>query len=1104
MKLSKLVIAPLLLVSSLFQLVTAVSVTTDIGTSATTLSGISTVTTAITYSVDDTNNCHVKSFTSAMGGRSFKAYNTVQNVEASTLLVFNYKSTVTWVFAFDEAPNADDFAVLANPLGFVVGILGPAISSVRGEVNLHDGSFLMQYDVTFTGVVLVDLVTMPLNVLVYCINDYFAFRWKISDGFREDYYIAYAGNVISAVTSLVEGLLCGLTDCNIYKAMLDFNCDDIDYTGAKCSLSNNVDTTLTHTTTSSISPSGSSTSGAASSSGSSVVSSHFSSSVISSTSQTVPSAYITTVVDSAGVSETEEVSFYPTTNSNGKWVTATTTRDLSASAVSSSDPSSSAKAAGSISGLTTNIGTSATTLSGISTVTTAITYSVDDTNNCHVKSFTSAMGGRSFKAYNTVQNVEASTLLVFNYKSTVTWVFAFDEAPNADDFAILANPLGFVVGILGPAISSVRGEVNLHDGAFLMQYDVTFTGVVLVDLVTMPLNVLVYCINDYFAFRWKINDGYQDNYYIAYAGNVISAVTKLVEGLLCGLTNCNIYTAMLDFNCDDIDYTGSKCTSSNDIHTTLTRSAGSTISSSASSTSASASYFSASDVSSHMSSSVLSSNSQTIPSDYTTTVVDSAGASHTDEVSFYPTSGSDGAFATGTTTITLTVPSDYTTTVVDSAGVSHTDDVSFYPTTNSDGNWATGTTTRELSGSASGSVSGSASTVPSDYTTTVVDSAGVSHTDEVSFYPTSGSDGAFATGTTTITLTVPSDYTTTVVDSAGSSHTDDVSFYPTTNSDGDWATGTTTRELSGSASGSASGSGSVPASGSASELASSGVLSSSISGTVSSSNTGSSPVSQSVSIVTVTAESSTLVTITSCSGFAGCKLSTALTGVTVVTTTINSVETVYTTYCPLTATTSVTIPGSLETLSFTSTDAAGSTVVYYTHASSPSVDNGSVSSGASTGTKATFGSYDVFTYTTQSLVTDTIVYCPLTNSEGQTTSSLIIPSDATGAVEGTTFHTSDLLTTTSVHVTDVTKTQIVSRTSTVATVTEGAAQTYGVTDTTTATTEPVNYKTGSTSTSSAHPTSPVVYVSNDAGLALQANVKSLTIGALTFLVYALF
>ncbi|KAH3673228.1 hypothetical protein WICMUC_003797, partial [Wickerhamomyces mucosus] len=95
-----------------------------------------------------------------------------------------------------------------------------------------------------------------------------------------------------------------------------------------------------------------------------------------------------------------------------------------------------------------------------------------------------------------------------------------------------------------PVISDVRGEVNLHDGAFLMQYDVTFTGVVLVDLVTLPLNVLAYCINDYFAFRWTINDGYQDNYYIAYAGNVISAVTKLVEGLLCGLTNCNIYTAM--------------------------------------------------------------------------------------------------------------------------------------------------------------------------------------------------------------------------------------------------------------------------------------------------------------------------------------------------------------------------------------------------------------------------------------------------------------------------------------------------------------------------------------------------------------------------------
>ncbi|KAH3688308.1 hypothetical protein WICPIJ_000716, partial [Wickerhamomyces pijperi] len=246
------------------------------------------------------------------------------------------------------------------------------------------------------------------------------------------------------------------------------------------------------------------------------------------------------------------------------------------------------------------------------------------------------------------------------------------------------------------------------------------------------------------------------------------------------------------------------------------------------------------------------------------------------------------------------------------------------------------------------------------------------------------------------------------------------------------------------------------------------------------------------STATVEAEHTTVVTVTSCSGGVCTKVPVE-TGVTVITTTTNGVETIYTTYCPLTASNG---PAPATVVS-----SGASTTVRETHTSP-------------TGTKVTFGSYDVVTYTTQSLVTDTIVYCPLTNSEGQTTSTLIIPSGATGAVEGTSFHTSDLLTTTSVHTANVIET---------ATVTQGGAHSHAVTGTTlstvisnsndstvtvttqtTTSTEAANYETGSTSTTSVHPTSPVVHVSNDGGLALQANRKSLTIGILTFLVYSLF
>ncbi|KAL3228463.1 hypothetical protein RNJ44_02408 [Nakaseomyces bracarensis] len=159
-----------------------------------------------------------------------------------------------------------------------------------------------------------------------------------------------------------------------------------------------------------------------------------------------------------------------------------------------------------------------------------------------------------------------------------------------------------------------------------------------------------------------------------------------------------------------------------------------------------------------------------------TTTVTKDGTVETDLISYYltPISGYSPIFRTGANTYiyTLTANETYsqpseTTAIVTKEDTTETDVISFFPTVGSDGKTHTGSTTYTLLDSSS-KVESSSTTDPETYsqppaTTATVDLSSTTVTEEISFYPTVGTDGKTQTGSTTYTL---SDNTTSMSESA--------------------------------------------------------------------------------------------------------------------------------------------------------------------------------------------------------------------------------------------------------------------------------------------------------------------------------------------------
>ncbi|KAH3680053.1 hypothetical protein WICPIJ_008415, partial [Wickerhamomyces pijperi] len=316
----------------------------------------------------------------------------------------------------------------------------------------------------------------------------------------------------------------------------------------------------------------------------------------------------------------------------------------------------------------------------------------------------------------------------------------------------------------------------------------------------------------------------------------------------------------------------------------------------------------------------------------------------------------------------------------------HTDDVSFYPTTNSDGKWVTGTTTRDLS-------SGLAS---SQVLPTPLITGYFIAKEEVEFDVTiPGTLGPWDSISIVGKITDNTDIESTVFEidnvpqsdvvadvKSSSFEVDSDHHFEGSNSEvkvstrarvlgsGDITEAVTIIISRGSGTGNAkrevnsyelsftlyqndgaSSSASVSDVGSSASASSASASGSSLSSGV----TSSASRALSTSTDVVVSQSSTVVTITSCSGGVCTKVPVE-TGVTVITTTTNGVETIYTTYCPLTASTATV-------------EAEHTTVVTVTSCSGGVCTKVPVETGVA-----------VITTTTNGVETIYTTYCPLTAS----------------------------------------------------------------------------------------------------------------------------
>ncbi|KAL3235346.1 hypothetical protein RNJ44_00105 [Nakaseomyces bracarensis] len=169
-----------------------------------------------------------------------------------------------------------------------------------------------------------------------------------------------------------------------------------------------------------------------------------------------------------------------------------------------------------------------------------------------------------------------------------------------------------------------------------------------------------------------------------------------------------------------------------------------------------------------------------------TAYVTKDSTTETDVISYFPTVGSDGKTHTGSTTYTLVDTDTYSqpsesTAYVTKDSTTETDVISYFPTVGSDGKTHTGSTTYTLADSSSkddfssmakssskiepsSKVESSSTTDTAVYsqppaTTATVDLSSTTVTEEISFFPTVGTDGKTHTGSTTYTL---SDNTTSM------------------------------------------------------------------------------------------------------------------------------------------------------------------------------------------------------------------------------------------------------------------------------------------------------------------------------------------------------
>ncbi|ODQ61225.1 hypothetical protein WICANDRAFT_61786, partial [Wickerhamomyces anomalus NRRL Y-366-8] len=338
----------------------------------------------------------------------------------------------------------------------------------------------------------------------------------------------------------------------------------------------------------------------------------------------------------------------------------------------------------------------ASTVSGIATVSSNLVRQTTLSSACAYSSQTGAIDGKGYKATYDITGKTTGTFLRSRVL-TITWFFQFDHPIDANAFAVTK---------LGLEISNIKGTVNVAEGSFIVSYDVT------IPYLTFITSIPSYCLLDYVSFQFTVpqnKDNTETSYYAFYVGTAGAVVSTILSQAVCGVTtlgNCPVYTSGFNFDCSGL---GSflDC----DDTATITNS------------------YSAAPI--------------TVPSPYTTTYTNSDGKSLTGVVSYYTTTGPNGRPATGTTTSVRTVPSPVTTTYTNAAGQSVSGLVSYFPTTNSNGQFATGATTIPF-------------TVPSPVTTTYTNAAGQSISGLVSYFPTTNSNGQFATGATTIPFTVPS------------------------------------------------------------------------------------------------------------------------------------------------------------------------------------------------------------------------------------------------------------------------------------------------------------------------------------------------------------
>ncbi|ODQ60368.1 hypothetical protein WICANDRAFT_84247 [Wickerhamomyces anomalus NRRL Y-366-8] len=182
-------------------------------------------------------------------------------------------------------------------------------------------------------------------------------------------------------------------------------------------------------------------------------------------------------------------------------------------------------------------------VSGITTVTTSVGISGTFTSECDFETETGSINGKKYKAaYAISGETTTSTVAGIHFHNrvlTVIWFFQFDKPLDANDFKVRQ---------LGIDISSIDGEVNLEQGAFVVSYQVTLP------FITYLTSALNYCLLEYVAFDFhKVDSSGNDFYYLLYTDNLGSALVDGLRETVCDLvtlTNCPLYQAQLAFDCD--------------------------------------------------------------------------------------------------------------------------------------------------------------------------------------------------------------------------------------------------------------------------------------------------------------------------------------------------------------------------------------------------------------------------------------------------------------------------------------------------------------------------------------------------------------------------